>query len=379
MGNRFKIVKYNILILCLIMVGWLASCQRQGFYDDSSSLDYLTRGSYECADAGSERLAFVKKNLPSGFVRGFSPEEQEDIYHRLATLPDLHVGYLVKNFQKGIFKGISTQIYWQNGVAGLTTLQRGRTRSGVNGLVATKVTTAAGSANFALQHEIGHAVEIVVQDKAVRGSVNYQYGLNQLISELRGVKDADVRSYATSGSSEAWAEAYANYYCSEDSHRFIKDNLPKSYQFLNSVLEPPSWEKEGKTQGDSFGIEASQPSAAAPRSSATEGAAMNVELTDAIMIAVEEPNPAANEFFVTFATIPTITKVKICVEDRESCEAMAVLQDQNFNGMLFSRDGRNFYPKFRVDSRIIGKAWTLLGYGNDNRLIDSRRIKIIGY
>ena len=52
----------------------------------------------------------------------------------------------------------------------------------------------------------------------------------------------DIRTYAKSAPAEAWAEAYANFYCSPESNAFIQKNLPFTHEFLRAVLAPPIWE-----------------------------------------------------------------------------------------------------------------------------------------
>jgi hypothetical protein len=131
-------------------------------------------------------------------------------------------------------------------VAGRTYLRSGYTQTGFYGMIATDITTGYEQAGFALQHEIGHAVEVVAREAAQKTAYqNFDAAIENVRQELRS-KGAMIRRYAkdydTDG--EAFAESYANYYCSPSSHAFIKNNLPYTYGFLSAVLAPPVWKQQ---------------------------------------------------------------------------------------------------------------------------------------
>ena len=98
------------------------------------------------------------------------------------------------------------------------------------------VTPSPSAVDFALQHELGHAIEGRVRQ------LNPDFGnsLRNFFSQERG--NPNLRSYARSSAPEYFAEAFANFYCSADAQSFIESNLPQTYQLMKSSLEPASWD-----------------------------------------------------------------------------------------------------------------------------------------
>ena len=98
-----------------------------------------------------------------------------------------------------------------------------------------------GQSALALQHEIGHVTEILARRMAVGTKFeNFDDALSKVLKELES-KGGLIRPHAKSKPGKAWAEAYSSYVCSEESKKFIEENLPFTYEFLVAVLPNPVW------------------------------------------------------------------------------------------------------------------------------------------
>ncbi|MBM4254208.1 MAG: hypothetical protein FJ146_19760, partial [Deltaproteobacteria bacterium] len=202
-------------------------------------LRYLQEGDQQCVTHNAARMNYID-SLPAGFISGFQGAQMDVAKNRVAGVPDRDLEHLVWTFSSRKLSGIKPAALFF-GVAGLTTLQSGATKNGFRGMVATSITTGGSQAGFAMQHEVGHAVEIVAREAAQKTEfANFDQALRDIVNELNS-KGGMIRGYAKSSPAEAWAEAYANYYCSPSSQAFIKDNLPKTYRLLTTVLPPAQW------------------------------------------------------------------------------------------------------------------------------------------
>jgi hypothetical protein len=124
------------------------------------------------------------------------------VLNRVALIPDRDTGYLFDNFKAGILRGIAPSGGGIFGIAGVTSLSAGKSPAGNSGLVAREIGTGPNQAGFALQHEIGHAVEILAADYAMNTQYkDFSATLSQLQAELS--RRGDVRSYAKSSPNEA--------------------------------------------------------------------------------------------------------------------------------------------------------------------------------
>ncbi|MBF0441012.1 MAG: hypothetical protein HQK54_03840 [Oligoflexales bacterium] len=357
---------YRICLLFLFFV-LPAGCKQKSGNFNFSNLNYLQNKSYDCVLPTEDRRNFIESSIPKGFIRGYSQEETSTIIDRMAVLPNKDLGHLAASFDNRVFKGISPQNYWQNGVLGLTTLQPGETWSGTKGYVATKITTAPESGGSAVQHEIGHAVEILGRERAAQQKMDFSQSLKMMLSEFNS-KDSLLREYAKSDESEAWAESYANYYCSKESHDFIKNNLPETYAFLGKVLFQPFWEQ--RNNNDTAAASEFQNARSLLKGT-------GARLTDSIMVAVMESEDNPDRINISFSTEGEIRKIKICTQDSEICAKKKSLDDNNYLSAIQRNDDRNFYSVLDVGKTTLQNGWTLLGYSQDGRLLDLRRIRII--
>ena len=406
--------KLRNLLLLVCFVSFLPSCGTE--HAAGSNIEYLTNGDYTCNTPTADRINYIK-SLPQGFITNYSGSQMDVAISRVAGIPDRDLNHLLWTFKSGKLSGIKGTFTFF-GVAGVTYLSYGKTQSGFGGSVATSITTGSNQAGFALQHEIGHAVEIVAREAAQNTNYkNFDSALGQLHSELLG--NGSIRGYAKSSPSESWAEAYANWYCSPDSHAFIQQHLPTTYQFLSAVLMPPLWESganpnnssdaiggsttpvpptvtqtptpnnNGATTGNPFidwlrkllsrflggshqMMADAAPTTASPITSSAGPAEMTVALFNA--------DPASGVIGLTFSSTLAIQKVLLCLEDDATCRLKTTLAPEDMAGAANVRaesNGRRFYdikPVTGDQRAIFQHSWTLLGYDANNQLVATRRV-----
>jgi hypothetical protein len=211
--------------------------------EESADLDYLEQKDYQCyAGHNPERINYIA-SLPAGFITGFSAQQLEVVKNRLAGIPDRDLDHLLARFSQNTFKGIRVERLG-GGVAGVTYLSFERTSNGLRIPVALAIGIGTTSAGFALQHEVGHAVEGVAILAASKAGLDFNRIRQDIYNEVRS-RGTIIRNYARSQPAESWAESYANYYCSEESNKFIADQLPTTYAYLLKILEPPAWVQAG--------------------------------------------------------------------------------------------------------------------------------------
>ena len=216
----------------------MSSCSKKEAADNH--LRYLQESDQQCVPHDAKRMEYIT-NLPSGFLTGFQGNQMEIAKNRLAGIPDRDLDHLIWTFSNRRLSGVKPAALFF-GVAGLTTLSSGSTKNGFRGMVATSITTGGNQSGFAMQHEVGHAVEIVAREAAQNTEYkNFDQALRDVVAELNS-KGGLIRGYAKSSPGEAWAESYANFYCSPNSQAFIRNNLPRTFKFLTVVLPPARWD-----------------------------------------------------------------------------------------------------------------------------------------
>ena len=208
---------------------------------NQSTVRGLTDANYSCADYSQDVMNAVTSRTPSNMPHGFTQDQMSVFYKHYAGIPKAYQDYLAAGFNQGTFAGIFPAqlggIYDANGrlmyVMGLTQWTQ-------NGPQWVEITNQRpGALEFALQHEIGHAMMVGVANTAKGQAADFYNQRNAVYYE--GANNPQIRGYAKTNANEYFAEAFANYYCSPESNDFIKYQLPKTYAFLNSVLEAPVW------------------------------------------------------------------------------------------------------------------------------------------
>jgi hypothetical protein len=205
---------------------------------------YLAERPYTCASYPESIMSEVKSSIPQNMVRGWEGQDLEVFYKYYAGIPKSYRDWLAKNYQGGSFKGIYPQ-YTTKGWTGLTMLMSN------GGPWYPQYITIASNGNkahniaFALQHEVGHAVQSQTEFSEVGKSNNLARSIQNL-ALIEGSRNPSVRSYAKTQDrngrfTEYFAEAFSNFYCSEESYAFLKNQLPQTYALLAKTLTPPIW------------------------------------------------------------------------------------------------------------------------------------------
>jgi hypothetical protein len=169
--------------------------------------------------------------MPQGFLdeQSFRIGRVDRVKNHLTGIPRPYIEVLFRARSTNNFRIRERNL--QPSVMGLTTLM-GSTRDPV----ALDLAAAPGAVDFALQHEVGHALEshIMRQNAGMASRFSSAYGGER--------NNRNIRAYARSNVHEYFAEAFANFYCSKDAQAFISAHLPQTYQLLKSSLLPASFD-----------------------------------------------------------------------------------------------------------------------------------------
>jgi hypothetical protein len=273
--------------------------------------------------------------------------ELPTVMARLGGIPNTYLNHLVANYNAGLFKGISPQSYKDPRTAGMTELIDGQTEAGNSGFIAISISTRPGSADFSLQHEIGHGAETLIAGLAARRGIRFSQRMRSMLMELALHRDV-IRPYALTDVNEAFAEAFANYYCSPESKQFIENRLSKATApFLKAVLEPPHWESGFN-----------QP----PEVKAGE-----------IFVALE-PITESTEAYIRLAAEAAVTHLSLCQEPKESCLKREELADTA--ALEAHQVGRlSMSQATRIALSSLSTGMTLLGYNASGKLIAHRSLR----
>jgi len=384
-------------------------------------LRYLTSSDEQCVTHDAVRMDYIRK-LPAGFISGYQGNQLETVVNRIAGIPDRDLDHLLWSFSNRKLTGIKPG-FALFGVAGVTTLSSGSTKDGFRGMQAISITTGANQAGFALQHEVGHAVEIVAREAAQKTEYsNFDAAMRDVVNELNS-KGGLIRGYAKSSPGEAWAESYANYYCSPKTQDFIRDNLPRTFKFLNAVLPPARWaspaaplaaptssatpavvtnpssgqggQQDPQTAGASKAAdEASgewldkliknadpnvfKPSAAAQSSFKASAEGSN----ESIRLALEDSADASTDTGMMFASDADADQVLVCFDTESACKTKRTLSAADAlltvpRTKIIS--GRSFFltKYFRADqANYLLQPWSALAYDKDGALVSARRFML---
>jgi hypothetical protein len=212
----------------------------------NSRISQLTNKNFVCQNPGKLRTDSVTGRMPGGMIHGWSGAEMDIAMSHFSSIPDNYENFLAGLYKSQDFEGIYPAPLETGsngsvmGATSIVTVSDGRvfpkwiqiTDAVPNGL------------QFALQHEVGHAVENFIRISA-RG-VKFQFDSKKKDMFQEGSNNPLIRGYARSSAGEYFAEAFANFYCSPESHELIRQELPLTFEFLTNVLDAPVWRKNGR-------------------------------------------------------------------------------------------------------------------------------------
>lgn len=231
---------WNLSLIAPLALSFGIACS-QDSEKNGSSVKQLTETDFVCWEPSQLRLEEVKAKIPDSFINGFS---NDDVYKRLAGLPDQYLDVLLDYHKDKVFSSISeTSLFGR--LAGRTMLSKQR---GDEFWTPTSIQIDRGQTNFSLQHEVGHAVEGFVKKQAK--------GLDNPGSSFAAIEDNIrannlYRSYARSSDQEAFAELFASFYCSPESNQFVKENFSSEmYDFMEKAFEKAPWQLENSEQSE---------------------------------------------------------------------------------------------------------------------------------
>lgn len=236
----------NLLVLACAAAVFASSCKK----NEDSETSALTNQNLACFDYSNAQYQQLQKDVSTapGFFNNFSNNDQQALFKHFQAIPPLYRNELLSLKKKGSFRGIFKRDLGSGGVMGVCS-------SNNRGPIEIGLTSRHQNAiSFAMIHEVGHGMEGFIQRKAGRTNRDWEATLRNLMGEAQAYnrnggfpRGQQVRDYAFASDAEFFAEAFHNYYCSPDTHAFIEKRLPKTFAFLNSVLEQPVWKKGGAT------------------------------------------------------------------------------------------------------------------------------------
>jgi hypothetical protein len=209
----------------------LISCAKAS--EDDSNVNQLTAKSFACKQYSQDERMKHLAPMPTPMVNksSFRVGNVDDLMNQLTGIPTSVLDSLFRRAARGQFfiaeRSLATSVMGETKL-----INFGR------GFEPTNIYIAArpDAIQFALQHEVGHAVESVVKLNKENSTRSWQSAFQE------GVRNSKLRSYARSNQREYFAEAFANFYCSPESHEFVKTELPVTYKELVRLLPKPDWQ-----------------------------------------------------------------------------------------------------------------------------------------
>ena len=193
---------------------------------NTSSLSQISPEHYQCIKQDDSTAKYVFREAPSNFFANWSEAGQLEVMKLMGNLPDEYIEHLYKANANAGFQVLQENL--GSGIAGLTML----------GYYSQWAKVAPGQVDWALNHELGHALHYYIDEvdggNTVDGKVNNAYQ-NERSSSNTG-------SYAKTGLYEWFAEGFQSFYCSPEAQDFMKQNVPQTYEIFQKALVPARWD-----------------------------------------------------------------------------------------------------------------------------------------
>lgn len=217
--------------LLLVSLFMATACGVATAPDDGSNVNQLTDKGFACVEYSPEQIDAKLQGMQGNFLRPNTWTQPTIARARnaLAGLPPDYLKYMYRLHDANGFH-ISRQPL-EDSTIGVTTF--------TNAALDIKITTLAFAADFALQHEVGHVMDVAISNTRDR---SFKNRYSQLFRQESN--NSKLRSYARSQPGEFFAEAFSNYYCGPEANAFLKNELPKTYAFLRENVSKPVFETD---------------------------------------------------------------------------------------------------------------------------------------
>jgi hypothetical protein len=192
---------------------------------DDSDLNQLTEKGFPCVEYSKAEQDEKLAGMPPNFMRPetWTPQTLARARNALAGLPKGYLDYMYALHKFNNFTISRAPL--QGSTIGVTAFTNVPLRVQIN--------TQDFAADFAMQHEVGHVIDVALDGKDPQFQLRYA----QLFQQESN--NSKLRSYARSEAPEFFAEAFSNYYCGPQAQAFLKSELPKTYAFLQEKLQTP--------------------------------------------------------------------------------------------------------------------------------------------
>lgn len=293
----------------------------KSYVDDGSDLNQLTDQGFACEEYSKAQQDERLKDMPSQFLRNDTWTAATLLRARNA-LAGLPKGYLDYMYSLNQFNGFTiSRKQLEGSTIGVTTF--------TNVALKVEINTQGFAPDFAMQHEVGHVIDVALDGK----DPQFQSKYGQLFQQESN--NSKLRSYARSQPAEFFAEAFSNFYCGPKAASFLKSELPKTYAFLKDTLQTPVFEETATVD---------------PKS-----------LSGDVFVAFDETKSESDPVGVFVSLDQGLAKSAICKGDLEAC-VKAGREDVKFASDTHQITGRKVFKSGTGLTFGSDKVFTVLGF-----------------
>lgn len=290
--------------------------------DQASDLNQLTDQGFKCVEYTPEEQSQKLSGMPAEFLapETWTTTTLARAKNALAGIPKNYLDYM---YSLNKFNGftISRRPLESSSTIGVTTF--------TNVALKVEINTQGFAPDFAVQHEVGHVIDVALDGK----DASFQADYAALYQQEGG--NPKLRSYAGSAPAEFFAEAFNNFYCGPKANDFLKNELPKTYAFLKTNLQTPVFEETATVD---------------PKT-----------LSRDVFVAFDETKTSADPVPVYASLDSGLSKAALCKGDLETCAKTAredikfSLDSHQISGRKVFKSGTGLLPRS-------GDQFTLLAF-----------------
>ncbi len=289
--------------------------------NDGSDLSQLTDQGFACVEYSKEQQDQKLQAMPAQFLRNetWTPATLLRARNALAGLPK---GYLDYMYSLNKFNGFTiSRRTLEGSTIGVTTF--------TNVPLKVEINTQGFAPDFAMQHEVGHVIDVALDGK----DPQFQSAYTSLFQQESN--NSKLRSYARSQPAEFFAEAFSNFYCGPKAAAFLKSELPKTYAFLKDTLQTPVFEETSTVDPAS--------------------------LSKDVFMALDETASRTDPVPVYVSLDQGLAKAAICKGDLDTC-VKASREDVKFSADSHKVTGRKLFKSGTGLTLASGQVFTILGF-----------------